>query len=694
VPLTFNIPGASYGEQTFAISFWFKFNSTTPVSNLNLLSYTKAGAGKSISTSSNGSGLSHTDMGTLYKTTELWNQQWHYFHIILSGLSMSSNIDGTGGGWSMNNVASSYWNGQTLTSFTLGTINGSFADFRVYGISSNTTYPHKAIDYMYKIGTNTGLSGLSSSVRAYALIDANASYSQLLTAGFTATSLQGTPNNLTVSQLFALGATFPQLVSGGIAIPTLLAAPNNYSMSQLYSGGITIDQFIAAPYTVLQLIAGGITIDNLLTKYSYTLLIDNHSVRKTQFDSSGKTIPNLVTGGVTFPKLVTAGYTIQQIVAVPYTFNQLLDGGITLSQFAGASPPYNYYQLVSGNVLISRLRTASITFPQLIAGGVTSTQFTTQSYSITNLVDGGATNRELLLAGYSLVELQTVGIFPAWNIDTGANRIIKSYVKDFVDVSGSIVLRENSNLYISGNAETAGNVSLNRLAVEADASFNRRIFVGGDVSMNAKVTVSGDISMNGSVNKCNLNNSSIPKSAFASAVPDGPDYTTTKILYSQTFQTNDDISMNGATFASNNVTVSGNIIFGDGTVMNAYDNNILSTNPTVFKPSTFTALDICGNLVAGSYASLSDYRIKTNIMELDETYNVDKLRPVKYYQRLINREKYGLIAHELQEHYPELVVGEKDGAELQRVNYTGLIAILINEIKRMKQNLVELESGI
>ena len=279
----------------------------------------------------------------------------------------------------------------------------------------------------------------------------------------------------------------------------------------------------------------------------------------------------------------------------------------------------------------------------------------------------------------------------AWNIDMSANHLIKSYVKDFVDVSGSVVLRENSNLYISGNVETAGNVSLNRLFVTADASFNRRIFVGGDVSMNGNVAMIGDLSMNGSVTKCNFNNSSIPKSAFSGAVPDGADYTTTKIVYDQKFQANDDVSMNGATLATNNVKVSGNIVFNDGTVMNTYDNNILSTNPTVFNSSTFTSLDICGNLVAGSYATSSDYRIKTNIVELDETYTVDKLRPVKYYQTQIKREKYGLIAHELQEHYPDLVVGEKDGNELQRVNYTGLIAILINDIKRMKRELEVLE---
>ena len=282
----------------------------------------------------------------------------------------------------------------------------------------------------------------------------------------------------------------------------------------------------------------------------------------------------------------------------------------------------------------------------------------------------------------------------AWNIDVTANHLIKSYIKDFIDVSGMVMIRENSNLYINGNMETAGNVSLNRLFVTADASFNRRIFVGGDVSMNGNVTVSGDLSMNGAVTKCNFNNSSIPKSAFSSAVPDGADYNTSKIVYDQTFQSNDDVSMNGPTLAANNVIVSGNIVFGDGTVMNTADNNMLSTNPTVFKTSTFTSLDICGNLVAGSYATSSDYRIKTNVVELDETYTVDKLRPVKYFQTQINREKYGLIAHELQEHYPDLVIGEKDGSELQRVNYTGLIAILINDIKRLKQNLAELESGI
>jgi hypothetical protein len=60
-------------------------------------------------------------------------------------------------------------------------------------------------------------------------------------------------------------------------------------------------------------------------------------------------------------------------------------------------------------------------------------------------------------------------------------------------------------------------------------------------------------------------------------------------------------------------------------------------------------------------------------------------------QTLINKQQYGLIAHELQQYYPNLVFGEKDGPDLQRVNYTGLIAILINEIIQLEREFTELE---
>jgi hypothetical protein len=673
----------------------------------------------------------------------------------------------------------------------------------------------------------------------------------------------------------------------------------------------------------------------------------------------------------------------------------------------------------------------------------------------------------------------------AWNTDSNANRLIKSYVQDFIDISGSMILRDKSNLYVNGNTTVNGNLFLNNASILTDLSFNKKIFVGGDCSLNGKLTSVGDISINGTVTRCSFNNSSIPQSAFNGAISAlGPDYTKTSVFYEQKFKADADISFNGNVVEVNRININGNIKLSDATLMNKYDDNMskiidvsssyissicftrppnfiggdlnmlnikssasgkiiaiaaggngynvgnnapssndpignwsnyskfgvyisrdfgntwtkylmpyedetklgfsyqdmamssdgkhilivvnangnnpnslpcaiafshdygytwssmrtpvyggapgtqfwpsnccmsddgkkmfllnagengtwyastdygLSWNtksllayaggnagrsqtvfisnadltkiilvkgetkiifvctldenlnqtsfiqytttdthgpfpgrtgninnagysrdfqniifsyyggnpttyleiynaktdtwrsvtpnyipiggstttlfgvnagihdiqvsesgqyiylkggtetpkiweanfissdygytfepvpqslypflnifaifndgsflivhgqvinifkPNIYKASTFTSLTLTGNLRAGSLASSSDYRIKTDIAALDETFTIDNLRPVKYLQTLINKTRYGVIAHELQLYYPDLVVGEKDGEDLQYVNYTGLIAILINEIKRLKQEVLELENEV
>jgi hypothetical protein len=87
----------------------------------------------------------------------------------------------------------------------------------------------------------------------------------------------------------------------------------------------------------------------------------------------------------------------------------------------------------------------------------------------------------------------------------------------------------------------------------------------------------------------------------------------------------------------------------------------------------------------------SDYRIKKHVQVLDKTNTVDKLNPVKYFNNLNKKYEIGLIAHELQEVYPFLVNGEKDGKNYQTINYFGLIGILINEIKNIKLRIKKLE---
>jgi hypothetical protein len=104
-------------------------------------------------------------------------------------------------------------------------------------------------------------------------------------------------------------------------------------------------------------------------------------------------------------------------------------------------------------------------------------------------------------------------------------------------------------------------------------------------------------------------------------------------------------------------------------------------------------LYVGGTVTAPVINQTSDYRIKDNITNLDEKYTVDDLYPIKYYNKLTNRNDIGFLAHQVQEVYPFLVEGVKDGENYQSLNYTGIIGILVKEIKDLKRRVFELENG-
>ena len=98
-----------------------------------------------------------------------------------------------------------------------------------------------------------------------------------------------------------------------------------------------------------------------------------------------------------------------------------------------------------------------------------------------------------------------------------------------------------------------------------------------------------------------------------------------------------------------------------------------------------------GNVTANAFYATSDYRIKDNITPLNDTYHVSNLNPVTYKNKTSGKQDIGLLAHELQEFYPELVSGEKDGETMQTINYISLIPILIKEVKTLKLEIKELK---
>jgi hypothetical protein len=116
------------------------------------------------------------------------------------------------------------------------------------------------------------------------------------------------------------------------------------------------------------------------------------------------------------------------------------------------------------------------------------------------------------------------------------------------------------------------------------------------------------------------------------------------------------------------------ILFVDSSIQNP-------TGDTVTVQDNLTISGICS---ATTFVNSSDYRIKENIQNIGDLV-VDNIRPVKYNFKNDNKEEYGFIAHEIQDIFPSLVIGEKDGEEIQRINYNGFIPILVKEIKELKQ---------
>lgn len=82
------------------------------------------------------------------------------------------------------------------------------------------------------------------------------------------------------------------------------------------------------------------------------------------------------------------------------------------------------------------------------------------------------------------------------------------------------------------------------------------------------------------------------------------------------------------------------------------------------------------------YATTSDYRLKENIRPAD----CKKFMDIKFvdYERIDGRHECGVIAHELQEVYPDLVTGEKDATEIRKVE----ISPAIEEVKDEDGNVI------
>ena len=117
-------------------------------------------------------------------------------------------------------------------------------------------------------------------------------------------------------------------------------------------------------------------------------------------------------------------------------------------------------------------------------------------------------------------------------------------------------------------------------------------------------------------------------------------------------------------------------------------------------PGSFRCGDIFTNSSVPdvSLTNASDYRLKENIVPLsNSTSKIKELNPVSYNMIGYSQVAEGFLAHELQQHFPNAVVGEKDAVDSdgninpQMVDYTKVIPALVGAIKELTARIEALE---
>ena len=108
----------------------------------------------------------------------------------------------------------------------------------------------------------------------------------------------------------------------------------------------------------------------------------------------------------------------------------------------------------------------------------------------------------------------------------------------------------------------------------------------------------------------------------------------------------------------------------------------------------------CGSITqngtsAVTYGSGSDYRLKENVKSLENGLSkVQKLNPVQFDWKESGETNEGFIAHEVQEICKEAVSGQKDGEEMQGVDYGRITPLLVKAIQEQQEQIEALQSEI
>jgi hypothetical protein len=245
---------------------------------------------------------------------------------------------------------------------------------------------------------------------------------------------------------------------------------------------------------------------------------------------------------------------------------------------------------------------------------------------------------------------------------------------------------------VTGNTYNNATITVNSQGIITGASSGTTSSTTGNYS-NPTISVSNGIitSASSGTTSSTTGNYSNPTIGVTNGIITSASSGTTSSITGN--YTNATIGVTNGIITSASSGSSGSSVTMNSLTANSYIVGTTSTTGTVsnlyYQSSVY--LTSAGQVNATSFNSSSDYRIKKDVKPIDDEYTVDNLNPVMYTNNITNGTDMGFIAHEVQEHFPFIVSGKKDGEHNQTINYISLIALLTKEIQDLKKRITILE---
>jgi hypothetical protein len=109
-----------------------------------------------------------------------------------------------------------------------------------------------------------------------------------------------------------------------------------------------------------------------------------------------------------------------------------------------------------------------------------------------------------------------------------------------------------------------------------------------------------------------------------------------------------------------------------------------------YNSSTVGTISTNGSSV--SYNTTSDYRLKEDLKSINGLEIVNKIKVYDYKWKSSDNRMDGVLAHELAEILPYAVTGIKDGEQMQGVDYSKIVPVMVQAIKELKAELDTLKN--